>query len=125
MRDCIDGVMTAHIAFPHIDREPATLSQRIMTELVRNELGFDGLIITDSMRMAGVAKQYGYGEAAVKAIQAGCDILLYSAMDEAEEEAIAAVHKAVQQGVISEERNYASAPRIIWANRSLLQDDSN
>lgn len=125
MRDGIDGVMTAHIAFPHIDREPATLSQRIMTELVRNELGFDGLIITDSMRMAGVAKQYGYGEAAVKAIQAGCDILLYSAMDEAEEEAIAAVHKAVQQGVISEERIYASAQRIIRAKKRLLQEDCN
>lgn len=115
----LDAIMTAHILFPQLDSVPATLSHPILTVLLREEMGFQGLIITDSMRMAGITHGYGPGEAAVEALKAGCDILLYSAMGEVEEQGIAAVHEAVRRGELSEERIYASAQRIVTMKERL------
>lgn len=115
----IDAIMTAHILFPQLDAVPATLSRRILTELLRERMGFRGLILTDSMRMAGITQGHKPGEAAVAALAAGCDVLLYSAMGEVEEEAVKAVHEAVRRGILSEERIYASARRIVEAKRRL------
>lgn len=115
----LDAVMTAHIAFPKLDTVPATLSKTILTDILRERMGFTGLILTDSMRMAGVAHGYSPGEAAVMALKAGCDMLLYSAMGEVEEEAIRAVHDAVARGELTEERIYASAERVVAAKEPL------
>ncbi|HEY0671490.1 MAG TPA: glycoside hydrolase family 3 N-terminal domain-containing protein, partial [Longimicrobiales bacterium] len=76
----VDAMMTAHISFPALDVSgaPATLSRAIITDLLRNELRYPGLIVTDALNMAGVqADAIDEGEAAVRALLAGCDALLY------------------------------------------------
>ena len=70
-------IMTAHVVFPAIDPEvPATLSKKVITDLLRNELGYDGVIVSDDLEMKAVADHYGVEESAVRAIEAGCDLLL-------------------------------------------------
>jgi beta-glucosidase-like glycosyl hydrolase len=78
----VDSLMTAHVAYPALDatRAPATLSRPIIHDLLRRELGFDGLVVTDALIMEGVLEDgAGEGEAAVRAAAAGCDALLYPA----------------------------------------------
>ena len=73
----VASVMTAHVAFPALDgKRPATLSHRLVTGILREGLGFHGLVITDSLRMKGLSAGWDEGEAAVEALKAGCDILL-------------------------------------------------
>lgn len=117
----LSAVMTAHIAFPALDTVPATLSHTILTTILRKRMGFKGLILTDSMRMAGVTSQYGPEQAAVMALKAGCDMLLYSAMGAVEERAIKAVHDAVASGELSEERIYQSVQRIEAAKSQIAE----
>jgi beta-N-acetylhexosaminidase len=69
-------VMIGHLIVPSMDDLPATMSYTIVTELLRNKLGFDGVVITDGLAMNAVADHYSTAEIAVKAIQAGNDILL-------------------------------------------------
>lgn len=109
-----DAIMTAHVAVPAYEPEeiPATVSSNVLTRLLRDELGFPGLIVTDAMDMQGLAKQYSPGEAAVGAIQAGADVLL---MPPDPEEAIKAVAAAVRAGKISAKRINDSALRILAA----------
>lgn len=87
----VASVMTAHISFHALDPSgaPGTLSHPILTDLLRNELGFKGLIVTDALIMEGVLGQGGENAAVVKALNAGCDILLYPTDIEAVERAIA------------------------------------
>lgn len=76
-RGLIPMIMTAHVVFPAIDAEvPATLSKKVITGLLRNELGYDGVIVSDDLEMKAVADHYGVEESAVRAIEAGCDLLL-------------------------------------------------
>ena len=108
------GLMTAHVTYKGFSNEPATVSKEIMTELLRKELGFDGVAMTDSMNMNAMSKIYPNGEGAVRAIEAGCDILLfYPLSEEIFEEAIKAIYSAVESGRISEERITESYERII------------
>ncbi len=107
------AIMTAHVVFPAFSNLPATLSPEIITELLRRELGFDGVVITDAMLMKAIAGAYPNGEAAVMAIEAGCDqILCYGFDREYVEESLAAVYSAVESGRISEERIDQSLERI-------------
>lgn len=111
-----DFVMTAHVTFPAIEPTPglpATLSKRVLTDLLRNELGFQGIIITDDMEMGAIANRYGTGEAAVKAIEAGADMILVCHTLEKQKDAILAVQKAVENGRITEERIDESVKRIL------------
>lgn len=71
----VPSVMTAHIVFPALDEHPATLSRRILTGLLREEMGFDGLIVTDSMSMDAIATRYGLADAAIRTKAAGTDLL--------------------------------------------------
>jgi beta-glucosidase len=106
----VDGVMSAHLLIPAWDAErPATLSQRILTGELRQQLGFEGLIVTDALVMGAIANRYGAKEAPVMAVEAGADILL---MPVAPAEAIQAVCEAVAQGRITPERIRASVERI-------------
>jgi beta-N-acetylhexosaminidase len=117
-----DAVMVAHIALPEIDPAPgtpATLSQPIVTGLLRKELGFHGLVYTDSMEMQGVAKQFSPGEAAVRAVQAGNDFVLHSPDERA---AVAALKKAVAAGTISQARIDESVTRILQTKARLGLD---
>ncbi len=109
-----DSVMTAHIAVPAIDDAdiPATLSPKILTGVLREELGFKGIIVTDALEMGGIAKGFSGGEAAVRSIEAGADVLLMPPDGEA---AINAIAAAVRSGHISPKRIDESVMRILTA----------
>jgi beta-N-acetylhexosaminidase len=110
----VDSIMTAHMSVPAIEPEdiPATVSPKVLTDLLRNQLKFDGLVITDAMDMQGLAAIYETGEASVKAIQAGADVLL---MPPNPERSIQAVLAAVKDGRITKERIDQSVKRILAA----------
>jgi beta-N-acetylhexosaminidase len=110
-----DAVMIAHIQVPALDAEPvppATLSRAVVTGLLRGELRYDGLVYTDSMRMDAIARMLPPGEAAVRAVNAGVDVVLLSPDDDA---ALAAVKAAVEAGEIPRARIDRSVERILRA----------
>ena len=75
----IDAMMTAHIVLPQVAEQPdlpATISKSLLTGIVRQEWGYDGLVITDGLEMHGIVSRYGSGEAAVRAVEAGADMVL-------------------------------------------------
>ena len=106
-----DSVMIGHLALPAFDPSgaPATLSPKITTELLRGELGFEGLVVTDAMEMRGVGST-SMGEAAVQAVLAGADVLLLPADPRV---AIESLVLAVEEGRLSEERLARSARRVL------------
>lgn len=106
-----DFVMVSHASVPEAagDDTPACLSSQVVTDLLRNELGFGGVIITDSLSMKAVTDSHESAEAAVLALQAGCDMLL---MPENFEEAYQGVLNAVNDGTLTEERLDESLRRI-------------
>lgn len=115
----VAAVMTAHVVYPALDPElPATLSPTIIGFL-RQTLGFDGLVVTDSMRMRALADRYTPGEAAVAAVQAGVDVVLACGPAEAQREALEAVRAAVRDGRIAETRIREAAQRVLAAKRRL------
>ncbi|ABN51560.1 MAG TPA: glycoside hydrolase family 3 protein [Hungateiclostridium thermocellum] len=107
-----DGVMTAHIIMPNITGSnlPATLSEEILSGLLRNELKHEKLIITDAMEMKAISNYWSSSKAAVMAFKAGADIIL---MPESFEEAYNGILKAVKDGEITEERLNQSLQRIL------------
>ena len=112
----VDSIMTAHIYFPTIEEKsgiPATLSKSVLTGLLRQELGFEGLIITDCMEMKAIANTFGTVEGAVKTVEAGSDTVLISHSYQKQKRAIKALIQAVKSGRISEERIDQSVKRII------------
>lgn len=112
-------VMVGHLIVPDIDELPSTLSYKIATEMLRGDLEFDGVAITDSMEMESIADNYGVADSAVMAVQAGMDMLLQPA-DLAV--AVNAIVTAVQNGDITEPRIDESVRRILTlkAERGLL-----
>lgn len=106
-----DMVMVSHMAASSLagDNTPCSMSSAVVTDILRREMGFDGVIITDSMSIAAVSDYYEAGEAAVLALRAGCDMIL---MPEDFEKAYNGVLEAVQSGVISEERINDSLRRV-------------
>ena len=110
------GIMTSHILFSALDAKlPATLSPAILTGLLRGELGFEGLIITDCLEMKGVADHWGSAEAAVLALEAGADMLLCCHTLETQFAIRDAVYDAVRNGRITEIRIEESLARIAAA----------
>lgn len=105
-------IMAAHISLPKIngDNTPASMSKKVLQGLLREELDFSGVIITDALNMGAVADNYTSGEAAVRAVQAGADMLL---MPEDPQAAYNAVRKAVQDGTIPQSRIEESVKRIL------------
>jgi beta-glucosidase len=113
----VDSVMTAHLLLPALDqRLPATLSAPVLS-LLRQELRFDGLIVTDALVMGAITQRYGPYEAAVLAVEAGADVLL---MPQDAAGALSAVCEAVQQERISAERIRASVERIWRAKQRVI-----
>lgn len=109
----VDSIMTAHIAVTKLDgKTPATLSHVVLTDLLRTELGFKGLIVTDALEMGGITNSYSSGDAAVRAVKAGADMILLPPDTEA---AIRAVVKAVEANEIPHARINASVERILNA----------
>lgn len=125
----VDAIMSAHITFPAIDPTPglpATLSRRVLTGLLREEFGFDGLIVTDALEMQGVADQFTLEEAAVMAVEAGADMVLVAWPDYWPDaiRVVQALAEAVQDGRIAETRIDASVGRILQAKGRLGLFDS-
>lgn len=108
----IDAIMTAHISVPSLDDsgDPATLSEPIITGLLREELGYDGVVVTDSLGMAGVRQMYPDSEIPVRALEAGVDQML---MPPDLDAAVNGVLDAVASGRITEERIDESVLRIL------------
>ena len=107
----VDCIMVSHVVASGIDTEgvPSSLSEPVITTVLRGELGYDGIVITDALNMSAITEYYTSEEAAVMAIEAGADMLL---MPEDFETAYNAVLTAVQDGTISEERINESLRRI-------------
>jgi len=106
------AIMAAHISLPNIldNTAPCTMSNTIITGLLREELGYDGVVITDAMNMGAIANTYSSSEAAVTALLAGCDMIL---MPEDTQSAYDAIIEAIKNGTISEARIDESILRIL------------
>ena len=114
----VASIMTSHIAFTVLDGEaPATLSKPIITGLLRGEMGYDGLVITDCLEMKAIADKYGPADTAILSVQAGLDILLAGHTLNFQRQMRDGLMKAVESGVISEERIDESVARILAAKR--------
>lgn len=107
-----DCVMVGHIAVPELtgDLTPASLSHQVVTRILRDQLGFQGLVVTDSLAMNAIAGEYTPGEAALAALNAGCDLLL---MPNGLQEAFDAVVAAVEDGTYSQQQLDETVRRIL------------
>jgi beta-N-acetylhexosaminidase len=111
-------VMSSHICFTALDSEyPATLSYKVITDVLRKQMGFKGLVVTDCMEMKAIADNYGVPEASVLAVKAGSDILLACHTLEVQAQIRTALVKAVESGEISEKRIDESVERIMDAKK--------
>jgi beta-N-acetylhexosaminidase len=111
----VQAIMSAHILVPAIDDVPGTISRRIMTDMLRGELRFQGLAITDGLEMRGLSDEFGVAEGAVRALIAGCDALCIGgglADEDVVAEVSAAIVAAVDAGRLSEQRLAEAAGRV-------------
>lgn len=111
----LDGLMTAHIATPALtgDETPATLSPRVLGGVLRDELHFDGLVVTDELEMDAIDRHYGVGRAAVLAVNAGADMVLIPWRLEKKEEVWVALLDAVRTGALTQARLDQAVRRIL------------
>ncbi len=119
IRAGVGSVMTGHLNVPALEPDsntPATLSSNILTGVLRKELGFQGLVVTDAMDMGGITVRFAPGDAAVRAILAGVDVLLMPPVPDAAYDALLA---AAKSGTITAERLDASVRRILEAKARL------
>lgn len=118
-RSRVEGIMTAHILNPNLDPDyPATLSVKTVEEILRKQIRFQKLIFTDDMEMKAIMDNYGAEEAAVLAVQAGCDVLVYRGDTGTPEKQIEAIVKAVESNRIPLSRIEASIQRIQAAKKT-------
>ena len=116
MAEGLDGMMTAHIATPTIsdgDETPATLSQRVLGELLRDEMKFNGLVLTDELEMEAIARRYGVGRAAVRAINAGADRVLVPWRAEKKAEVFEALVSAIKREELQKSKLDDAVRRIL------------
>ena len=106
--------MVSHIMLPKIDEnDPATLSKTIVTDILRKDMNYNGVVVTDDMTMGAIINNYDIGEAAVKSINAGVDIVMVCHQYENVTKVIDAIKEAVNNGSITEERIDKSVERIL------------
>lgn len=114
VRNNVEVIMAAHILLPKIDAKyPSSMSKTIITDVLRDNLKYNGVVITDDMTMGAVTKNYDIGNAAVTSFNAGCDIILVCHGYDNEVSVINSLKKAVQNGTIKEERVNESLYRIL------------
>lgn len=122
----VDAVMVSHMILTNVtdEKEPCSLSERVVSDILRDELEYDGLILTDAMNMNSITDNYTSGEAAVKAIKAGVNIVV---MPEDLKEAFKAVKSAVKNGRLKESVIDKAVRRIIYTKlkRGVIQPDTN
>jgi beta-N-acetylhexosaminidase len=117
----VDSVMTAHIAVPALSPPdiPSTLSSAILTDLLKKDLGFKGIVVTDALEMAGIVKTFSTGDAAVRALEAGADVLLMPTDPDA---VVKAVTAAVQSGRLTRQRIQESVVKVLAAKEKVGLD---
>lgn len=122
-----DAVMIAHILLPEIDKEnPSSMSKTIITDILREKMKFQGLVITDDMTMGAIMKNYEIGEASVKSVLAGTDIVLVCHGKDKQIQVIEALKKAAAEGRITEERIDESVYRILsLKEKYAIKDEAN
>lgn len=114
IKDGADTVMVAHILLSKIDPDyPSSLSKTVITGILREKLGFKGVVISDDMTMGAIVENYEIGNAAIKAINAGSDIVLVAHGYDNSLAVINSIKEAVTNGIISEERLNESVYRIL------------
>ena len=120
----LDFVIVGHVSVPNVigDDTPSSLSEKMISEVLRKALGFKGVVMTDYLNDANIVKNYSASDAAVKAIQAGADLLLEP---ENFEEAYDGVLKAVKNGKISEDRIDESLYRIFRVKVTMMDGTSD
>ena len=118
-------IMTAHVLVPALDeKKPATLSRQVVQKLLRDELAFDGVILSDDLEMKAVSAHYGVPEAAVEAIAAGCDAVLVCQGDvDLQARTLEALVRAVESGVIPAKRHDDAAMRLKRAKERFLSKE--
>ncbi|MFM8551573.1 MAG: beta-N-acetylhexosaminidase [Nitrospiraceae bacterium] len=116
------SLMTAHVLYPALDEQlPATLSPTILTDLLRGQMGFDGLILTDDLEMRAILDHYGIGEASIRAFRAGADVLLICKEQGLQVDAMDAFTNAVHTGTIPQARVEASLRRVALIKERFLR----
>lgn len=116
------AIMTAHISVPSLNggvREPSTLSPEVLTNVLRDEMGFGGIVFTDAMDMRAISRQHSSGDAAVRALEAGADVILMPASVQGAAEGII---EAVRSGRLTEERLDRSVLRVLQTKEDLELD---
>ncbi len=116
----VDAIMIAHVLYPALDENDiATVSAPIITGLLRREMGFDGLVVSDDFRMDGLTARYDIGEAAVRFILAGGDIVMCGAQSDKQQAIVEAINAAAADGQLTQERIDESVKRILLKKLSL------
>ena len=114
IKDGADVVMVAHILMAKLDPDyPASMSKKVISDILRDDLNFDGVVITDDMTMGAIMKNYNIEDAAIKSVNAGSDIILVCHNNDNQVNVINYLQKAVKDGEISEERIDKSVYRIL------------
>lgn len=110
----IDAIMIGHLLVPAVDKKlPASLSKKAITGLLREEMGFKGVVFSDDMRMGGIVSNYNIGEAGVRFIEAGGDVVFVGKHANLQIKVLEALSKALQSGRLKRERLLESAYRIV------------
>ncbi len=118
------AIMTAHVLYPALDpKYPATLSKKISHTLLRHTMGFEGLVVSDDLEMGAITHQWGMGQASVRAISAGVDLLLICHDHKRQVDGMEAVIQAVQSGKIPQSRLEASLNRVIQLKSDFLRKE--
>jgi beta-N-acetylhexosaminidase len=108
------AIMTGHSVYPaYDDKFPTTLSEKIITGLLREELGFEGVIVSDAIGMAAILKKWPLPQACAMAIKAGCDTILLKADDESRSQCFFGIKQAVEKGELSEDRVDEAVTRLL------------
>ncbi len=120
----VDMVMTAHVFNRHYDTTyPFTLSENVITGILRNEMGFNGIVISDDIQMKAITSNYSFKESVIKAVKAGVDIVLIGnnlTYDQsAHKKAISSIYESVKSGILTEERIKASFDRIMELKKKI------
>ena len=117
----VGAIMTTHILFPALDAErPATLSSGILTGLLREQLGYDGLVITDCLEMKAIVDTVGTAWGAVEALKAGADMVLIGHTLDVQRAAVQAIRKAIDSGELPEARLNEAVSRVFTTKQRFL-----
>ncbi|MCL2547664.1 MAG: hypothetical protein FWE76_00700 [Symbiobacteriaceae bacterium] len=121
INSCAEMVLVSHLMIPTLDEDyPASLSTVMLNEVLRNTLGYNGIILCDDLNATAITEHYSPGEAAVRAILAGCDMVLVCHNMEDQEDVLNALYQACASGEITEERLEESLGRIISLKQRFL-----